>query len=177
MRVEPVHVVKNPAVNRRSNSSRNFRFIDGQSPLIFRPAGEETTMIEFFAWLVLICVVPFVFAMLELQFKESKRSRKANQGGVTRIGGPSLIIGVTAQQRGDELSRVVHATALTARWSDRCSFWARSAAASIPNELVLHEIGLRSAPIGRKARRVVTLKSYGGQHQERLRRSEWTSLN
>jgi hypothetical protein len=134
-------------------------------------------MIEFFAWLTLVCVVPFIFAMLELQFKESKRSQKATRGNLSGTGSPSLIIGFTTERRGQELVRVVHATGLTARWIDRCSFWARSAAASIPNELVLHEIGLRSAPIGRKARRFVTLKSYGGQHQERLRRSEWTSLN
>ena len=134
-------------------------------------------MIEFFAWLTLVCVVPFIFAMLELQFKESKRSQKATRGNVSGTGSPSLIIGFTTERRGQELVRVVHATGLTARWIDRCSFWARSAAASIPNELVLHEIGLRSAPIGRKARRFVTLKLYGGQHQERLGRSQWTSLN
>ena len=134
-------------------------------------------MIEFFACLVLVCVVPFVFAMLELQFKESKRSQKATRGNVSGTGSPSLIIGFTTERRGQELVRVVHATGLTARWSDRCSFWARSAAASIPNELVLYEIGLRTAPIGRKARRFVTLKSYGGQHHERLGRSGWPSLN
>jgi hypothetical protein len=134
-------------------------------------------MNEFLAWLGLVCVLPFILAMLELRFDESRRPRKANRSNLAGIGGPSLIISFTTERRGHGLVRVVHATALTARWSDRCSFWARSAAASIPNELVLHEIGLRSAPIGRKARRFVTLKSYRGQHQERLGRSEWTSLN
>jgi hypothetical protein len=134
-------------------------------------------MNEFLAWLGLVCVLPFILAMLELRFKESRRSQKASRGNLSGTGSPSLIIGFTTQRRGQELVRVVHATGLTARWIDRCSFWARSAAVSIPNELVLHEIGLRSAPIGRKARRFVTLKSYGGQHQERLGRSQWTALN
>ena len=134
-------------------------------------------MNEFLAWLGLVCVLPFILAMLELRFKESRRSQKATRGNMSGTGSPSVIIGFTTERRGQELVRVVHATGLTARWIDRCSFWARSAAASIPNELVLHEIGLRSAPIGRKARRFVTLTPYGGQHQERLGRSQWTSLN
>lgn len=134
-------------------------------------------MIEFFAWLALVCVVPFVFAMLELHFTESKRPRKASRGNVAGIGSPSLIISFTSEQRGNELVRVVQATGLAARWSDHCSFWARSEDASILEQLVLHEIGLRSAPIGEKARRFVMLKSYRGQHQERLGRSGWTSFN
>ncbi len=28
-------------------------------------------MIEFFVWLFMVCVVPFIFAMLELRFKEA----------------------------------------------------------------------------------------------------------
>ena len=134
-------------------------------------------MNEFLAWLGLVCVLPFILAMLELRFKESRRSQKATRGNLSGTRSPSLIIGFTTECRGQELVRVVRATGLTARWIDRSSFWARSAAESIPNELVLHEIGFRSAPIGRKARRFVTLKSYGGQHQERLGRSQWTALN
>jgi hypothetical protein len=134
-------------------------------------------VIEFFVWLVLICVVPFICAMLELQFKESKRPRKANRSHVAGSCSPSLPVGFTVEQGGNVQVRVEHATGLTARWSDRCSFWARSENASILNELALHEIGLRSASIGKKARRFVTLKSYCGQHQERPGHSGWTSLN
>jgi hypothetical protein len=134
-------------------------------------------MIEFFAWLVLVCVVPFVIAMLELQFKESKRRHGTSRSNAAAFDRPSLIIGFKAEQRGHELVRVVHATGLTARWRDRCSSCARSEADSVLNELVLHEIGLQSAPIGRKMRRSVVLMSYRCQNQERLRRSGWTSFN
>jgi hypothetical protein len=134
-------------------------------------------MIQFFAWLVLICVVPFVFAMLELQLKESKRQREANRGGVARIGSPGLVINFTAVWRGHEFVRVAHTTGVTARWSDRCFSCARSEADSVLNELVLHEIGLQSAPIGRKMRRSVVLNPYWRQHQDPPRRSGWTPLN
>ena len=134
-------------------------------------------MLEFFAWMVLVCVVPFVFAILELQFKEVKRPRLANRGNEAGIGSPSIIISFTTEQRGNELVRVVHTTALTARWRDRGSLWARSEGDAVFKELLLHEIGLSSAPIGEKMRRSVVLKSSIRQHQERLRRSGWTSLN
>jgi hypothetical protein len=134
-------------------------------------------MIEFFAWLVLVCVLPFVIAMLELQFKESKRRHGTSSNNAAAIVRPSLIIGFTAEQRGHELVRVVHATGLTARWKDRCSACARSEADSVLTELVLHEIGLKSAPIGRKMKRSVMLQSYRPHNHERLRRSGWTSFN
>ena len=134
-------------------------------------------MIEFFAWLVLICVVPFVFAMLELRFKESKRPRKANRGDGTEIGRSSGVITFATEPCGHELVRVVRVTGLTARWSDRCSFWDESKSDAILKELVLHEIGLPSAPIGTKTRRSVVLKSNRCQTHGRLRRSGSTSFD
>jgi hypothetical protein len=41
-------------------------------------------MIGFFAWLLLVCGVPFVFAMLELHFKESKRPEQVNRSNMVR---------------------------------------------------------------------------------------------
>jgi hypothetical protein len=134
-------------------------------------------MIEFFAWLTLVCVVPFVFAMLELRFKESKRQRMSIHGNAAEVGRSSLVMSFTSEQRGHELVRVVHATGLTARWSDRCSFWAESESNAILKELILHEIGLPSAPIGQKTRRSVVLKSRSRHHLDRLRRSGRISLN
>jgi hypothetical protein len=134
-------------------------------------------MIEFFAWLVLVCVVPFVIAMLELQFKESKRRHGTSRSNAAAFDRPSLIIGFKAEQRGHELVRVVHATGLTARWRDRCSSCARSEGAPVLKDLVLHEIGLPSAPIGKKMRRSVALNPYWRQHQDPPLRSGWTSLN
>jgi hypothetical protein len=134
-------------------------------------------MIQFFAWLVLICVVPFVFAMLELQLKESKRQRKANRGGVARIGSPGLVINFTAVWRGHEFVRVTHTTGVTARWSDRCSLWTRTEGDAVLKEVLLHEIGLASAPIGGNMRRSVELKSYRWRNLDWVRRSGWTSFN
>ena len=134
-------------------------------------------MIEFFAWLVLICVVPFVFAMLELRLKESKRPREANRGDATGIGPASGAISFTTEQCGLECVQVAHVTGLSARWRDRCSFWNESKSDAILKELVLHEIGLPSAPIERKTRRSVVLKSNRCQAHGRLRHSGWTSFD
>ena len=41
-------------------------------------------MIEFFVWLFMVCVVPFIFAMLELRFKEAKRPCDAHRGNASR---------------------------------------------------------------------------------------------
>jgi hypothetical protein len=79
-------------------------------------------MNEFLAWLGLVCVLPFILAMLELRFKESRPSQKATRGNLSGTGSPSLIIGFTTECRGQELVRVVRATGLTARWNDRSSF-------------------------------------------------------
>jgi hypothetical protein len=134
-------------------------------------------MNEFLTCLGLVCVLPFVFAMLELRFKESKRTQTVNRSNVAGIAGPGLIISFSAEQRGHELVRVAHATALTARWSDRGSFWARSEGDAFLKELALHEIGLPSASIGKKTRRSVVLKARPRPHHERLHRSAWSSLN
>ena len=63
-------------------------------------------MIEFFVWLFMVCVVPFIFAMLELRFKEAKRPCDAHRGNGSWPGRPSLVIQFTTEQRGHELVRV-----------------------------------------------------------------------
>ena len=72
-------------------------------------------------------------------------------------GRASQVIQFTTEQRGHELVRVCARDRLTARWNDRCSFWDESKSDAILKELVLHEIGLPSVPIGQKTRRTVVL--------------------
>jgi hypothetical protein len=117
-------------------------------------------MIEFFVWLVLICVVPFVFAMLELQFKESQRFRLSNQRAAASLSCRGHVISFTAEKRAEKLVRVARATGSPTRWRDRSAAWVRSEGDVVLKELLLHEIGLPSAPIGKKLRCTLILKSY-----------------
>jgi hypothetical protein len=134
-------------------------------------------MYDFLVFLGLVCVLPFVLAMLELQIKAWKRSATTICDRTAGAGRSTPVQRLGTDDTARVFMPVIYPPGLTGRWDQACFPTALSEGASPFTELVLNETWLPASSAGESNSRSVVLKPFRHEQEPRSRRNGWTSLN